>query len=604
MLRVDLSKQTVEKFSIGEEILRSFVGGTGLGVKYLYDEVHPQTGWFSPENRIIFAAGPLNATAIGGSGSVSVVSKGPLTNGAGCSQANGYFGANLRLSGLNGIIVHGASESLCYLHVNSDSAEIRDAEWLRGIDTYKTADLLRHELGHMGREITVASIGPAGENLVKFAGIFFDHGHSASHNGLGAVMGSKKLKAIVVERGKNRIPIHNPERVRQIAKSLIENVKTQSRDTYDYGTLNGLHNNGRRNMIPVKNYTTSTWSIDEERWRRFGGPYIRENFSVKRNSCWACQIHHCDIMRITEGPYAGEVLEEPEYEQFAAWSSAIGQEDVAAAMMLSKEVDRLGMETNEAGWVVGFAMDCFARGILTKANTNGLDLSWGNAESARLLLNLIANRQGLGDILAEGAMRAAARIGGEAPGMAIHTLRGNTPRGHDHRNRTTEQFDTCVSNTGTIETWGGPTVLGAFPSWEDIVAANLHDKGAMMFEDSLVTCRFNTRMNMDLLCQALSAVTGWNFSVEEGYEVGRRIVHLLRAFNVRHEVAGRSLDRPSPRYGSTPDSGDGHGRNLSDVWDTILDRYYAGMGWDNDGKPLRETLERFHLESVARDLWK
>jgi len=573
-------------------------------VKYLYDEVHPQTGWFSPENRIIFAAGPLNATAIGGSGSVSVVSKGPLTNGAGCSQANGYFGANLRLSGLNGIIVHGASESLCYLHVNSDSAEIRDAEWLRGIDTYKTADLLRHELGHMGREITVASIGPAGENLVKFAGIFFDHGHSASHNGLGAVMGSKKLKAIVVERGKNRIPIHNPERVRQIAKSLIENVKTQSRDTYDYGTLNGLHNNGRRNMIPVKNYTTSTWSIDEERWRRFGGPYIRENFSVKRNSCWACQIHHCDIMRITEGPYAGEVLEEPEYEQFAAWSSAIGQEDVAAAMMLSKEVDRLGMETNEGGWVVGFAMDCFARGILTKANTNGLDLSWGNAESARLLLNLIANRQGLGDILAEGAMRAAARIGGEAPGMAIHTLRGNTPRGHDHRNRTTEQFDTCVSNTGTIETWGGPTVLGAFPSWEDIVAANLHDKGAMMFEDSLVTCRFNTRMNMDLLCQALSAVTGWNFSVEEGYEVGRRIVHLLRAFNVRHEVAGRSLDRPSPRYGSTPDSGDGHGRNLSDVWDTILDRYYAGMGWDNDGKPLRETLERFHLESVARDLWK
>ncbi len=604
MLRVDLSKQTVEKFSIGEEILRSFVGGTGLGVKYLYDEVHPQTGWFSPENRIIFAAGPLNATAIGGSGSVSVVSKGPLTNGAGCSQANGYFGANLRLSGLNGIIVHGASESLCYLHVNSDSAEIRDAEWLRGIDTYKTADLLRHELGHMGREITVASIGPAGENLVKFAGIFFDHGHSASHNGLGAVMGSKKLKAIVVERGKNRIPIHNPERVRQIAKSLIENVKTQSRDTYDYGTLNGLHNNGRRNMIPVKNYTTSTWSIDEERWRRFGGPYIRENFSVKRNSCWACQIHHCDIMRITEGPYAGEVLEEPEYEQFAAWSSAIGQEDVAAAMMLSKEVDRLGMETNEGGWVVGFAMDCFARGILTKANTNGLDLSWGNAESARLLLNLIANRQGLGDILAEGAMRAAARIGGEAPGMAIHTLRGNTPRGHDHRNRTTEQFDTCVSNTGTIETWGGPTVLGAFPSWEDIVAANLHDKGAMMFEDSLVTCRFNTRMNMDLLCQALSAVTGWNFSVEEGYEVGRRIIHLLRAFNVRHGVAGRSLDRPSPRYGSTPDSGDGHGRNLSDVWDTILDRYYAGMGWDNDGKPLRETLERFHLESVARDLWK
>jgi aldehyde:ferredoxin oxidoreductase len=604
MLRVDLSKGRVERSPIGEDVLRSFVGGTGLGAKYLYEEVHPGIEWFSPENRIVFAAGPLNATAIGGSGSISVVSKGPLTNGAGCSQANGYFGAYLRLCGLNGIIVHGASERLCYLHVSSDSAEIEDAEWLRGIDTYKTADLLRHELHRTGREIAVASIGPAGENLVKFAGIFFDHGHSASHNGLGAVMGSKKLKAIVVERGSSRIPICDPERVRQIAISLIENVKTQSRDTYEYGTLNGLHNNGSRKMIPVKNYTTSTWSIDEEKWNRFGGQYIREKFSLRRNSCWACQIHHCDVMRITDGPYAGEELEEPEYEQFAAWSSAIGQEDVAAAMMLSKEVDRLGMETNEGGWVVGFAMECFEKGVLTRAEANGLDLSWGNAESARLLLNLIAKRQGLGDILAEGVMRAASRIGGEATSMAIHTLRGNTPRGHDHRNRTTEQFDTCVSNTGTIETWGGPTVLGSFPSWEEIVAANLHDKGAMMFEDSLVTCRFNTRMNMDLLCQALGAVTGWDFTVEEGYEVGRRIVHLLRAFNVRHGVAGRSLDRPSPRYGSKPDSGDGRGRSLSDVWDAMLDRYYAGMGWDSDGRPLRETLERFHLEDVARDLWK
>lgn len=604
ILRVDLNKGKTERFTIGENVLRNFVGGTGLGAKFLYDEVPPGIEWSDPQNRLIFAAGPLNATAIGGSGSVSIVSKGPLTNGSGCSQANGYFGAYLRLSGLNGIIVQGASEELQYLSIDSESVEFRDANWLKGMDTYETVDLLKHEHRKRGHEMTVASIGPAGENMVKFAGVFLDHGHSASHNGLGAVMGSKKLKAIAVTRGKRQIEVHAPEKILAVAKELIENVKSQTKDTYEYGTLKGIQGNAQRNMIPVKNYTTSTWVIDKDKWEKFSAQYIREKFSVRRDPCWACQIHHCDIMKITEGSYAGEVVEEPEYEQFAAWAPGIGQEDVTSTMMLSKEVDRLGVDSNEAGWVIGFAMECYEKGILTRDKANGLDLSWGNAESARLLLNLIANREGIGKILGEGVMRAARSLGGEASNLAVHTLKGNTPRGHDHRNRTTEQFDTCVSNTGTLETWGGPIALGSYPNWEDIVATNLHDKGAMMFEDSLVTCRFNTRMNVDLLSQALSAVTGWDFSWEEGYRVGQRVVHLLRAFNMKHGMAGRSLDRPSTRYGSVPDSGEGEGKSLASVWDKMLDRYYTGMGWDSDGKPLPETLKKFGLDYVARDLWK
>ena len=603
-MRVDLTSGKIERFTIGEHIMRNFIGGTGLGAKYLYDEVPPGIEWSNPQNRIIFAAGPVNATAIGGSGSISVVSKGPLTNGAGCSQANGYFGAYLRLCGLNAIIIQGASENPQYLYVDSESAELKNAEWLRGMDTYNTADLVKHEHGCKQREMAVASIGPAGENMVKFAGVFVDYGHSASHNGLGAVMGSKKLKAIGIVRADKQVMVHDPERLRAVAKELVDNVKTQSKDTYEYGTLNGISGNGQRRMIPVKNYTTSTWIIDKDKYQKFSGQYIRERFPATRNSCWACQIHHCDIMRITEGPYAGEVVEEPEYEQFAAWSSAIGQEDVTSAMILSKEVDRLGIETNESGWVVGFAMECYEKGILTKESANGLDLSWGNAENARLLLNLIARRQGIGDILGEGVMRAARTIGGEATSLAIHTMKGNTPRGHDHRNRTTEQFDTIISNTGTLETWPGPIALGSFPNWEDIVATNIHDKGNMMFEDSLVTCRFNTRMNTDLLCQALSAVTGWNYPMEEALRMGRRTVNLLRAFNIRQGVAGRSLDRPSARYGSKPDSGEGQGKSLQDVWDKMLDKYYAGMGWDSDGKPLPETLYGFGLEHVAKDLWK
>lgn len=601
-LRVDLDKGKIERFTLCGKVLRKFIGGTGLGAKFLYDEVLPGTEWFDSNNRLILAAGPLNATAIGGSGSVSVVSKGPLTNGAGCSQANGYFGAYLRLCGLYGIIIQGMAESLQYLYVNSDLAELKDANWLTGADTYETVDLIKHKHGSRKREMTVASIGPAGENLVKFAGVFFDHGHSASHNGLGAVMGSKRLKAIALVRGKQKISIRDAKCVREISKKFIENVKMQSRSIYEYGTLYGLHRNASRNMIPVKNYTTSNWVIGREKWQKFSGEYIRDRFSVERNPCWACQVHHCDVMKIVEGPYSGEVLEEPEYEQFSAWSSAIGQDDVTAAMMLSKEVDRLGLETNEACWVVGFAMECYEKDILTREKVNGLDLHWGNAESARLLLNLIAKRQGIGDVLAEGVMRVSKKIGGEAVNFAIHTLKGNTPRGHDHRNRWTEQFDTCVSNTGTIETWGGPIALGDTPKWEDIVATNLHDKGAMMFEDSLVTCRFNTRMNVDLLSQALSAVTGWDFSLKEGIRVGQRIVHLLRAFNTRHGIIGRDVDRPSSRYCSKPDSGSGKDKSLQEVWDKMLDAYYAGMGWDSKGKPLSETLKKYDLNYVARDL--
>ncbi len=600
LLRVDLDQGRVERVKVDENILRKFIGGTGLGAKFLYDEVLPGTEWFDSENRLILAVGPLNATPLGGSGSISVVSKGPLTNGAGCCQANGYFGAYLRLCGLNGIIVKGKAQSLKYLYLDSESTDLKDADWLAGMDTYKTVDLIKHEHDCKERDMAVVSIGPAGENLVKFAGVFVDHGHSASHNGLGAVMGSKKLKAIGIRRGNFQVPINDVNQVREISKELRENVKKQSTWLYEYGTLSLMHRIASGNRLPVKNYTTSTWKIDEDKWQKFGAEYIREKYSVRRNSCWACQIHHCDILKITEGPYAGELLEEPEYEQIAAWSSAIGQEDVTAALMLSKEVDRLGMDTNEAGWVVGFAMECFEKGIFTKEKTNGLDLSWGNAESARLLLNLISCRQGIGDILAEGVMRAAKSIGGEAVNYAIHTLKGNTPRGHDHRNGPTEMFDTSISNTGTLETAGARAVN---PTWEEIVKANVLNKGAMILEDSLVTCRFNTRTNIQLLCEAVSAVTGWDFSWEEGMQVGLRVVNLLRAFNTRHGIIGRDTDKPSVRYGSTPNAGPWKGKSLLSVWDDMLDAYYSGMGWDKSGKPLPETLEKIGLKYVSTDLW-
>jgi aldehyde:ferredoxin oxidoreductase len=247
-------------------------------------------------------------------------------------------------------------------------------------------------------------------------------------------------------------------------------------------------------------------------------------------------------------------------------------------------------------------MECYEKGLLTKQDTNGLEMTWGNAEATKAMLNLITRREGFGDILAEGVMRAAQRIGGEAANLAVYTKKGDTPRSHDHRVRRWEMFDTCVSNTGTLEN----TLPGLGPTpdkWEELSTTEAKTKSQMLVEDSMVTCRFNTRMNLELLSQAVSAVTGWDFTWQEAVNVGYRIANLLRAFNIRHGLTA-GLDSPSPRYGSAPPDGPWKGVDMMPYWDRMLRNYYREMGWDEEtSKPLPETLRKYGLDYVTKDLW-
>jgi len=591
-LRVDLTHEQTKDIIFDEETLRKYIGGTGIGVKILYDEVSPEINWSNPENRLILASGPLGGTRVGGSGTFSLVTKGALTNGATSVQANGLFGAYLKFSGYDGVIIQGEAKRWLYLYVNDDRAELRDANHLLGMDTYETGDAIREELGKKGVEMSVISIGPAGEHLIRFAGVFVDKGHSASHNGSGAVMGSKKLKAITTARGKNRAVVKDMERLTVVANEFLENTK-------DYrGTVGGVHRNqlSGSGTLPVKNYTTNVWDISEDELEKFSEPYIRGHFEPKRTPCWRCPANHSTMMTITEGPYQGMVVEEPEYEQMAAWGPVIGNKAAASAAMLSSVTDRLGLENNEAGWLVGWVMECYEKGYLTKDEIGGLEMKWGNVEAVRQLLHMTAHRQGFGDLLAEGVMRASQRIGGEAAKCAIYTAKGNTPRGHDHRTRWFEMFDTSVSNTGTLETgpagsyFGGAELQG--PSYPmEVSTAVAETKGMMVFEDSAVVCRFNGRMNLILEAEAVGAVTGWDFTPEEAKRVGLRAVHLMKAFNIRAGIT-RELDRPSERYGSTPIDGPSKGISVGPHWDRMLENYYRLMGWDvKTGKPLPETLK-------------
>ena len=526
ILRVDLSKKKIREEKLDEGTLKKWVGGVGLAAKYLYEEVPPGVEWSDPRNRLIFASGPLAGSGVSGAATFTVLSKGPMTNLAGASQANGFWGAYLKFSGYDGIIFEGASPDLAYLWIKDGKAEIRDARHLAGKDVWEVEDQLRKDLGVKERDVSIFAIGPAGENKVFYATIVGDRGHVVAHNGMGAVMGSKNLKAVVAYGGKRNFEVHDPEKLREKNNELFEFAKTFG-TIYQWGSGGGFSSLYAMGALPVRNYTTNIYPEHE----KMNGQYMRTHFKIRPVPCYQCRVAHVKEVTVTEGPYTGFVGEEPEYELLAAWGPQIGNTDLGAVVMLTKEVDKLGLDCNEGSWVVGWAMECFEKGVLTIKETEGLDLTWGNVEAVKELLNRIARRRGkIGNLLADGVMRASKKVGGDAANWAVYAQKGAAPRGHDHRgsSRWYELFDTCLTNTSTIEsTWGGihPKLVDmAEPtnhfSHEQVSTFNANYSGIRLFDDCLGTCRFASP-HPKLVLECFNAVTGWNLTLQDAFTVGR-----------------------------------------------------------------------------------
>jgi aldehyde:ferredoxin oxidoreductase len=610
ILRVDLTRGKISHDELDEATLRKYIGGAALGIKYIYDEVPPETDWASPENRLFLGTGPLGGTRIGGSGSICVVSKGAMTNGMGSTQANGFLGAFLRFNGYDGIIFQGAAKKWCYLYIHDGKVELKDASHLLGKSTLDTETAIKNELNKGEHQASVMSIGPAGENLVRFACMVADGGHVAAHNGVGAVMGSKKLKAIVIDRGAAAVPLKDKEALSIVSKELLANALTDKMNsqTHREGTVGGVVFSTPMGMVPVKNYSTNVHVIAPEKLQMYTAQNIRETFKAKPAPCWACTAKHCHKMEVPEGKYKGRIVEEPEFEGMSC-SSLMGISDMITTVVLTSEIDRLGFDVNETGWLMAWVMECYEKGFLTQKDTDGLEMKWGNSEAILTLMNKTARREGFGNILAEGVMRAARKVGGEAAKIGIHTMKGNTPRSHDHRVMWQEMFDTCVSNTGTLESHSAAPLklLGLPPVYEKFdpevistVVAKI--KGSMVFEDSLVTCRFNTINALDILCRAVNAATGWDMDLQEAMRVGKRAVNLARVYNLRAGIKAE-LDAPSARYGSTLADGPFAGKGIMPHWEKMVRNYYKNMGWSEDtGKPLPETLKALGLDAVIPQL--
>ena len=611
ILRVDLTNERLTHEKVDEATLRKFLGGPGWGTKIMYDEVPAAVEWSDPRNRLIFATGVLTGSRAPGGATYAVVTKGPLTNLLGAAHSNGFFGTRLKFAGYDAIIVQGAAKSWVYLYVHDGVAELRSATHLLGKDTQETEDILRKEIGQP--KLSVSCIGPAGENLVKFAAVVCDGGHVASTNGPGAVMGSKKLKAIAAY-GEASVPIHDKARFNALVKDWWEQAKASAMGslvgtlgTAGYFSLAALTGWG-----PVKNCTTNIYPEHP----KFNGDSIRANFKLKPKPCYACRLGHGQEIEIAEGPHKGVIVEEPEYEDFTSFGSMIGSTDINAAMWLTNVNDRLGMDVKEEAFVVGLAMECYNKGILTKKDTNGVDLTWGNVEGVETLLYKIAHREGFGDVLAEGVMRAAKKIGGDAPKFAVYTKNGIAPHVLDIRGLWPSMFMLATSDMGSLtasiadvgDLLDANEGMSMMDPSQAFSAEGLPRKVRLLghrghFVDSIGICMHVEGATLKTLSDTVGAATGWDFTWQEAVEVGQRVQNLMRVFNIRHG-SRREDDRVSPRLVEAPVDGGAKGMTIGPKYEGMLNDYYQGMGWDKEGRPLPETLKKLGLEFAVRELEK
>lgn len=597
ILFVDLSTKQITSENLELKTVKKWVGGVGLGTKYLCEQVKPENKWSDPQNCLVWTTGPLGGTTVAGAGTINIMSKGPMTNLAGSSQANGFMGAYMKFCGYDGIVFTGKSPQLVYFLLKPDRPEIRDARHLSGKTVKEVETAIKNEIGIKKYGGSVFAIGPAGENLVRHSCIVGDGGHSASHNGLGTVMGAKNLKAVVALKATPTFSVYDAAQLKRKAKEMVSYAKTKP--LYKWGTggsFSKLHDIGQ---LPVKNYKTNLFPES----KKFNGIYMRTHFKIRSRPCYKCAIAHVKEVTVTEGPYKGFVGEEPEYEMLAAWGPQIGNTDLGAAVMLANEVDGLGMDCNETSWIIGWAMECYQKKVFTLNDTDGIDLAWGNVAGVKTLMRRIACRQGaFANLLADGVMRASKKIGGKAADWAIYTHKGSAPRNHDHRGRWLELFDTCMTNTSTLEATHGPLSPG-FVEMDgpgDLFSHEMISRfigkynGVGQFLDCTGTCRHVT-VDPKQLLDCLNAATGWDWTFSDAQTLGRRIVNQLRVFNLDNGLDIND-ERPSLRYGSIPVDGPNKGVDIMAKWALMKKTYYDLMGWDSaTGRPRKDTLEKLGL---------
>ena len=601
ILSVDLSLKKISEKVYLDQYLEKYIGGDGLAARLLYDEVPPGIGGLDPENVLVISVGPLGGTTVQASCNYSVAAKSPLTGFTIYnSHCNGTFARLLKFSGYDAIVVKGQAETPVFIWVNDGKAEIRDATALWGRDTWETEDTLKQNL--MQPKLGCMCIGPAGENLALLSGIVTDKSHLAARGGLGAVMGAKKLKAIAVY-GTQKVSIANEERFTELSRKWREinmaHAGTQSFSRFGTaGLVSGVYAIGD---LPIRNWSRGTL----DGWEKLSGEYIIDKMLKQNTTCPSCSVAHTKTIELKGGAFSGE-CDMPEYEILVAMGSNIGVTDPTVAAKGGELLDRLGLDGLGASNVIGFAMECYERGFINKEDADGVDLKFGNYEAAFEMIHKIANRDGFGNVLADGPVRAADYIGKESQKLVVH-VKGMPLPMHDHRAAWGYALQYAIGSVGPGHE-GGPLqaeMSNILPRFSIKGKAKAVKEGQewRCFVNTLGICVFGaTGISLELMADTLSAATGLKIDAEGASALSRRLINLRRAFNIRHGL--RPEDDTLPyRYISDPPREGGAKGSVVPIKPMVYD-YYKLMGWDSrTGKPYRRTLEQLSLEKEAKDLW-
>ncbi len=612
MLRVNLTDKTYKTEPVSEQLARDFMGGAGFGIKYLFDEVKAGTDPLGPDNKLIFSVGPFTGAGVPCSSRMSVTGKSPLTGAVGVALSGGQFPAEMKYAGWDGIIIEGKSDKPVYIAITDDTVRFRDAVHAWGTQTFDSQQIIKDELHD--QNVRVCCIGPAGEHLSRIACIINER-RAVGRKGLGAVMGSKNLKAIAI-RGHGKVAIASEEKYK-VARSTMLKYFKESPVLYSqfakHGTPMVVEVTGPLGILSAKN-----WSGTGEFGYEGLSLEAQDSRKIGKEHCHDCPVG-CSQMKLAKtGPYAGILSEGPDFETIYSFGSNNGISNLDAVIAADRMADELGIDSVSAGVTIGFAMECFEKGILTLNDTDGIDLRFGNDEAMMKVLRKMAFREGIGDLLADGSLAAARKIGKGSEKFAIQ-VKGLELAAYDVRGAKAHGLNYATAYTGAdhCKGYAFQEIFGIPVPWQvDRFAIEGKGKLTKWNQDiRTVTCDCAPMCGflLDMAVPAtayqntaalMEAITGISLTIEEVEEIGERVNHLAKAFNMR-EGFSRADDTLPERLMTEPlKAGGSKGQMISrEDLDKMLDEYYQAQGWDvKTGALTRAKLTQLGLAYVADEL--
>ena len=597
ILRVDLSRKLCSNEQLSREMSEKYIGGYGIGGKILYDEVPPWVGSLDPANRLIFATGPITASNAPIAGRHSVITKSPLTGYFGDANSGGFWGAELKMAGYDAIVLTGRSSKPALLYVNDNHCEIYSANAYWGLDAREADRAIKKDLNE--KNAKVATIGIAGENLVRFAGIVNDEANRiAARSGVGAVMGFMKLKAIMI-RGHGSISSADSETIRKLSRDTSKHVKNDpSLSLFTRGgTPSGFEMVSELGIVPEYNWSKGDLEVGDPNIQKISFPGGYERILSGNHACHICPIACRRKATVRDSPYAFEEnVEGPEYETLAAFGPNCGLYNIEVIAKLNDLCNIYGIDTISAGSTIAFAMECFEKGLISRKDTYGIDLRFGNGDAMIDILNKIAKREGFGNILAEGTRRAAKIIGQGSEAYAMQ-VKGMELSMCDPRAFQGMGLHFACTPTGGRHT-EGITAMAEMkgdrysPKGKADLVKKIEDWTA--FYNAAGFCYFgleNNAYSIDEAIELFNAVTGLSLDVNQALKAGERIVNLKRMFNMRHGATRNDDMLPQRFLKETTKSG------VVNKLSEMLPDYYRARGWDKKtAKPTAKKLAELELD--------